>query len=415
VTDEGPLVPESLENRWGVVDERIRAWWDGDTHRAGEKEIAADSEGTLLYLPHPYISAGGSEAAFPEMYCWDTFFINQGLLAHGRFDRVRDHVLNQLFLVARHGFVPNGNRKFYLTRSQVPLLGESVRRYLEATEDQETIAAAFPLLMREYLDFWCAPPRLTPDGLSTCADSGDPARRAELAAEAETGLDFTAIYDGDVRRCAPLHVNCALVLYARAIARIALELGREEEARRYSAEADYRAGRVRELCWDDEAGFFFEYDHVRRKRLPFWSLCAYWTLWARVATEDQARRLVGHLARFERPHGLPFTPEVYPSPHPEYSWVQWGFPSGWPPMQMVVVEGLDAYGFTTEAKRIAEKFVTLQVRIFEKTGRLWEKYNVLDGSLDLPRERYELPAVHGWSSSSLVVLGRHAFLGSYGT
>ena len=402
-------VPIDLETRWQALDERIRGFWDEDLHRAGEREVADDPDGTLLFLPFPYSTAGGSEAAFPEMYCWDTFFINLGLLAHGRADIVRGHVDNQLYQVMRHGFVPNGNRTFYLTRSQTPLLGPSVERYAAASGDRARLAAAFPLLAREYVEYWCAPHHTTPSGLATCRDAGDPQRRPELAAEAEAGLDFTAIFGGDVRRCAPLQVNCALVRYARAIAAAAAAAGRDGEVGRWEAEAEARAEKVRELCWDEAVGFFFEFDHERGARLPYWSLCAYWTLWAGVATPEQARRMTGHLVRFETPHGLAFTPEAYPSPHPEYGWVQWGHPCGWPPAHLVVVEGLDACGFAEDARRIAEKFLRLQVETYERTGQLWEKYNVVDGSLDFPLERYLVPPMHGWSSASVAVLGRRAF------
>jgi hypothetical protein len=82
----------------------------------------------------------------------------------------------------------------------------------------------------------------------------------------------------------------------------------------------------------------------------------------------------------------------------------------WPEaMGVVVVEGLDAYGFAEDARRVAEKFLRLQVETYERTGQLWEKYNVVDGSLDFPLERYRVPPMHGWSSASVAVLGRRAF------
>ena len=56
-------MPRTLEARWRDLDAQIRTWWDGDLHRATEAEIAADPKGTLLYLPHPYSSAAGAEAA----------------------------------------------------------------------------------------------------------------------------------------------------------------------------------------------------------------------------------------------------------------------------------------------------------------------------------------------------------------
>ena len=92
----------------------------------------------------PYMSAGGSEAAFPEMYCWDIPFINRALLLHGRQDIVRHHLLNHLFLIDRYGFVLTGNRTYYLTRSQTPLLADAVVRYVRHTGDRDMLLRAYP-------------------------------------------------------------------------------------------------------------------------------------------------------------------------------------------------------------------------------------------------------------------------------
>ena len=119
---------DSLKQRWEVVDAEIRSWWDRDIQSAQEADIRdpaknaiwfvddhhrsieqrISGEGTLLFLPYPYISAGGSEASFPEMYCWDIYFINKALLLHDRGDIVRNHILNHLSMIERFGFVLHG-------------------------------------------------------------------------------------------------------------------------------------------------------------------------------------------------------------------------------------------------------------------------------------------------------------------
>jgi alpha,alpha-trehalase len=415
--------------RWSGLEEEIRGSWDADVRRAREPEIreraanriwfvdeehrrresrSEEGEGTLLYLPHPYVSAGGREAAFPEMYCWDAYFINKALLLHGRADLVRCHLLNQLFLIERYGMVLNGNRTYYLTRSQTPLLAQSVREYCATVTDRDLVMQAYPRLQREYREYWCGPHHQTPTGLATNRDLGDPALRPELAAEAES-LDFTAIYEGDVRRTTPLLLNSALVRYERAMGWMARELHLDSEARVWNEAADTRIGLLNEFCWDEKEGFFFEFRFDRRVRLPYWSLSAFWTLWSGAATEEQAGRLAAWLPRFEQRGGLSQTDTAYPSPHPEFTWVQWGHPAGWPPMQMAVVEGLRAYGFADEAARIAEKYATMQVNVEARTGKLWEKYNVVTLSEELPRERTPNVPLRGWSAAALVWLGHVAF------
>ncbi|NOY59587.1 MAG: hypothetical protein GXO75_11765 [Calditrichaeota bacterium] len=78
-------------------------------------------------------------------------------------------------------------------------------------------------------------------------------------------------------------------------------------------------------------------------------------------------------------------------------------------MQIMVADSLAAYGYYQEATRIASAFLQLQIRAYNETGSLWEKYNVVDGNTNLPRERYDAVPLHGWSSASVVLLGRKIF------
>lgn len=429
-----PKSRSALRASWEALDRAIRSWWDGDLQTAQEGDLlpthqqatehpppqALDPENeafsaarenhadTLLFLPHPYVTAGGSTGAFAEMYGWDTYFINLGLMAHERFELVRNHHLNQLFMIERYGMVLNGNRTYYLTRSQTPLLAEGIRRYHAQHPDRDLLCRAYPLLKQEYRHYWNADHHATPTGLATNRDLGDPNHRPALAAEAEV-TDFTACFDGDVRQCNPLITNAALVKYADALAWMAETLGWPEEAVAWRSEANRRRERIRARCWNAEIGFFFDYQYMRSEQLPYWSLAGFWPLWAEIATPDEAERLVSHLDRFEHPHGLAYTPEAYPSPHPEFDWLQWGYPSGWPPMHRIVIEGLDAYGYHEAAERIATKLLILMVDQYERTGYTWEKYNVVDGSLDFPSERYDVPALHGFSAATATVLGRRLF------
>jgi len=401
----------SVERSWRELDAQVRGWWDRDRATATPDDVAADGTETLLPLPRPYSTAGGSEGVFPEMYGWDTHFINLGMLVHGRADLVADHLHNHLHMIERYGMVLNGNRTYYLTRSQPPLLADSLWRYLASTHDEQLLERGAQLLAREYDEYWNAPHHRTDVGLATNRDLGDPRLRAELACEAETGLDFTALYAGDVRRCVPLITNACLVHVADVLAGLCAQLGRPDDERRWSAEAQRRGAAMRELCWDPATSFFHEYDVVSGRRLPFRSLSAYWAMWAGVATADQAASLVDQLEAFRGPHGVAFTDRPYPSPHPEFTHLQWQHPAGWPPMQVVVVQALQRYGYHDEARSLAHDFVALQVDVHARTGSLWEKYDVVAGGVDLPVERYPAVPMHGWASGSAAVLGAVAFEG----
>lgn len=110
----------------------------------------APDRNSLIAMPRPFVVPGGR---FIEIYYWDSYWIILGLLASGLIDVARDVILNFLFCVERYGFIPNGMRKYYLDRSQPPMLSSMLRAFYQATGDKDFIAEAVPLLEREY-EYW---------------------------------------------------------------------------------------------------------------------------------------------------------------------------------------------------------------------------------------------------------------------
>ena len=64
---------------------------------------------------------------FDEIYYWDSFFIMLGLEQSGREDLLTDELNNFSTLIDRYGHIPNGNRTYYLSRSQPPFFAQMVR------------------------------------------------------------------------------------------------------------------------------------------------------------------------------------------------------------------------------------------------------------------------------------------------
>jgi alpha,alpha-trehalase len=84
-------------------------------------------------------------------------------------------------------------------------------------------------------------------------------------------------------------------------------------------------------------------------------------------------------------------------------------------MQIMAVEGLDAYGYHADAERIARAYLGMLLDEFDRTGKFWEKYNVADRSCNLPRERTPNVPLHGWTTAAVVWLGRRLFAGPHGS
>ena len=121
---------------------------------------------SLLPLDHPYVVPGGR---FREIYYWDSYFIMLGLEQDGRLDLARDTLDNFASLIDRYGHIPNGNRSYYLSRSQPPFFSLMVE--LIAAHDGDAVLVKYlPELEAEYA-YWM-------DGAETLAPGvGFPPRR----------------------------------------------------------------------------------------------------------------------------------------------------------------------------------------------------------------------------------------------
>lgn len=87
---------------------------------------------SLVWVPNGFIIPGG---IFKELYYWDTYWIVNGLLKCDMRTTARGIIENIISLVDKFGFMPNGNRVFYLNRSQPPMLILMVLSYFKATND----------------------------------------------------------------------------------------------------------------------------------------------------------------------------------------------------------------------------------------------------------------------------------------
>ena len=103
---------------------------------------------SLLPLPCAYVVPGGR---FGELYYWDSYFSMLGLAASGRRDLLRHMADNFAYLIDSCGHVPNGNRSYYLSRSQPPVF--ALMTELFEREGVCEALAYLPRLRREHA-FW---------------------------------------------------------------------------------------------------------------------------------------------------------------------------------------------------------------------------------------------------------------------
>ena len=58
--------------------------------------------------------------------------------------------------------------------------------------------------------------------------------------------------------------------------------------------------------------------------------------------------------------------------------LQWDAPNGWAPLQWIAFEGFASYGFEAAAEEIRQRWLDTVDEVFRKTGRMFEKYDVVN-------------------------------------
>ena len=447
------LVYVAADEDISAIERRLRVdMRPADVQKIELRKLPADPaqirDHGLLYLPWPYVVPGGR---FNEMYGWDSFFIQMGLLRDGHLELARDMANNFLYEVREYGKVLNANRTYYLTRSQPPFLTLMVLAVYHRTQDRKWLEDSVPYL-EKYYRFWTSEPHLTAEtGLSRYFDLGDGPAPEVLASEhdvhgkADYDLirsyfrshkvsdydvsqyfdvptrQFTALfYKGDrsmresgfdpsnrfgpfsidIIHYNPVCLNSLLYLMEMQMAEILTVLDHGAEAEVWRKRAQERAGRINRLMWDSETGLYCDYDfvHQRVRRYPF--LTTFYPLWTGIASADQAAHVVENLKRFERAGGLQ-TSEFK-------SGDQWDAPFGWAPLQWIAVQGLRRYGYRTEADRISKSFLSLVQQEFQRHHNLEEKYDVVRRSEDVTsglRYGYDSnEAGFGWTNAVFTAL-----------
>ena len=102
-----------ITGRSEPIEKHINELWKV-LKRTPDRKVAG---GSLLPLPYSYIVPGGR---FREIYYWDSYFTMLGLQQSGEWEIIENMIRNFSYLIQTFGHIPNGNRSYYLSRSQPP-------------------------------------------------------------------------------------------------------------------------------------------------------------------------------------------------------------------------------------------------------------------------------------------------------
>ena len=400
---------------------------------------STDPRSSLIPLPRAYVVPGGR---FREIYYWDTYFTMQGLVEGGRTDLVKNMLDNFAHLITTVGHIPNGNRTYYLTRSQPPYFAAMVALYARATDTTQALAY-LDALEKEYAFWMDGADRLSPgqfyrrvvrmpEGVVLNRywdDSAEPRpesfrpdveigmtlpeeKRADFyrnaRATAESGWDFSSRWMRDPKdlrtlettELIPVDLNSLLYNAERVIAALRAfrhGTGDDEVARRFTGLAEVRRQAILAM-YHPAHGFFFDVRWRTGERVtdrP--SLAAAAPLYFGIATPEQGQRVAARLERdFLKPGGFVTTNFA--------SGQQWDAPNGWPPLEWLTIEGVRRYGRADLADKAATRWLNLIQRTYRTTGRMMEKYDVVNVNRKAGGGEYPTQDGFGWTNGVALAL-----------
>ena len=414
------------------------------------------------YVGVPFVVPGGR---FNEMYGWDSYFEALGLLEDGRIDLAKAMVDNFVYQITHYGKILNANRTYYLTRSQPPFLTSMslavYHRLPKNTESKTWLRTVFRAAIKDYYTVWMSKPRLTEIGLSRYYGSGlgappeveeghfdaiykpyadqhkSDVRASEEKYKAgelkvpeldeffahdrcvrESGHDTTYRWSWDGDRCADfvtidlnsllykIEIDIANTIEKEFGGRLRRADGSVETSSIWSKRAAKRKVLINKYLWNKERGMFFDYDFTNKKQQRlFVNATTFYPLWAGLATEEQAAKVVGNaLPLLEEAGGIAGSTEESRGPVSESRPArQWDYPNGWVPHQMLAWRGLLNYGFNRVANRLIYRWLyTITRNAADYNGTVPEK-------LDVVKRSHEVFAEYGNVGTEFAYITKEGF------
>lgn len=435
-----------------VAEELPSNFFEADPNRSLERHIETlwpvltrhprqhAPRSSLLPLPHPYMVPGGR---FIELYYWDSYFTMLGLHnkscpeCHRRLTAMAD---NFTYLIDTYGHVPNGNRTYYLSRSQPPVFAFMVEMFEE--RGIRTATEFLPQLRQEHRFWMDGANELRPgechrrcvrmpngDLLNrywddrdspreeSCAEDMLTARQSkrpvhevyrDLRAGAESGWDFSSRWQDDAQDLSSIRttsivavdLNCLLFKLEYEIARLSDLQGDTVIAAEFHQRVKQRRNAIHHWFWNEKEQAFFDYDWRRDQPRTHLTAATLAPLFARVANENQAQQVAETVCRRLLTAGGIATTEI------DESGQQWDKPNGWAPLQWMAIKGFSNYGHHDLALTIAHRWQLIVSELYRVESRLVEKYVLRPTTLHASGGEYALQDGFGWTNGVVAHLLR---------
>ena len=440
-----PILDKIADPKLKQFAKDIISIWPGLGRKVSPDVDRNSDQYSFIYVPNGFIVPGGR---FKELYYWDSYWIIRGLLISNMTQTAKGMIDNFIYLVNKLGYIPNGSRIYYLGRSQPPLLALMMSDYFSATGDVAWLEQNIGTVERE-LYYWLEKKKITVevDGkqyrllryISDEEDTGprpesyyedysssrvlSEARREvfykEMRSAAESGWDFSSrwfvntknvttdnLTDVHTSHILPVDLNSMFAGALQIVGDLRNQLKDRRSAQKWWSLAKYWRVAIENVLWDPNDGVWYDYDTTAKARKKeFYPSCAT-PLWAQAVEPATAPVYGSHLVQYLLSIGA----LNFPGGIPTSLWhtgEQWDFPNAWPPLQSIMIGGLEKSGYE-EARKLAREQVTVWIRAnyigYAKWRKMFEKYSSVQAGDHGGGGEYTVQSGFGWTNGIVLEL-----------
>jgi neutral trehalase len=322
-------------------------------------------------LKYPYLVPSGP---YFQLFDWDTYFMGAALSYDRNGQPLADSVKNFLSFVDENandtGYVPREiapDGLWALPEMCKPFLAQAAYRASVTMGSVEWLRPSYKKLA-DTLEYW-ENTRRAPDGFFLWFNG------------VESGVDNNpAVIDRPADVTEGVDLQCYIYREYRAMSLLAAKFGFGDDATRYTRKADALRAKIRDDMWSETEGTFLNIDARTGKKIHILTWTDFVPLWAEIATEAQAHRMIqDHILNpqeFWSPYGIRTLSPAEPLFDPHHGY--WRGPV-WVVSNYLIMHGLMNYGYDKQAEELAQTTEELLARDLEKTGGMNECYNPDDG------------------------------------
>ncbi|CAH1645734.1 unnamed protein product [Spodoptera littoralis] len=440
-----PILNQIVDPKLKQFAQDIISIWP-DLGRKVSPDVNKNSDQySFIYVPNGFIVPGGR---FKELYYWDSYWIIRGLLISNMTQTAKGMIDNFLYLVDKLGYIPNGSRIYYLGRSQPPLLSLMVHDYYTTTGDVAWLEQIVDTVERE-LYYWLEKKKMTVNVngkqyrlLRYISDEEDKGPRPEsyyedyansrvlsedkreefykeMKSAAESGWDFSSrwfvnaknvttdnLTDVHTSRILPVDLNAMFAGALQIMGDLRYQLKDRRSAQKWWSLAKYWRVAIENVLWDPDDGVWYDYDTTAKSRKKqFYASCAT-PLWANAVETSSAPTYASHLVTYLESNSALSFPGGIPTSL-LHTGEQWDFPNAWPPLQSIMIGGLEKSG-NDEAKELARDQVAIWIRAnyigYTKWQKMFEKYSCVQPGDHGGGGEYSVQSGFGWTNGIVLEL-----------